>query len=152
MMLRNSTRVKTTPTATLDVLVVFSTTTIDDFNGPLVRHPSSQHNLYHSHYGMTKYITGRTGLTGAIVDITGLSVDTTLACQWRVCRCRPPPPPLLLSSVLIGCGGYMTAIAPPPLVRVRSPVTSLCWTLNQWCILFCSRPAGCAASIFVNCR
>jgi len=75
---------------------------------------------------MTKYITGLSGLTGAIVDIIGLSVDTTSARQWHVCLCCPPPPPLLLSGVLIGGGGYMTAIAPPPLVRVRSPVTSLC--------------------------
>jgi len=70
---------------------------------------------------MTKYITG---LTGAIVDITGLSVDTTSARRWRVCLCCPPPLLLLLSGMLIGGGGYMTA--PPPLVSGRSPVVSFC--------------------------
>ena len=43
-------------------------------------------------WGMTKYITGRTGLTSNVVDITGrphwpnwVSVNTTSAHRWRVC-------------------------------------------------------------------
>ena len=73
--------------------------------------------------GMTKYITGRSGLTSTVVDITGRPhrPNWVSVCKYYIgpsvpCLCCLPLP-FLLSGVLFGGGRYMTA--PPPLVPGR---------------------------------
>jgi len=72
---------------------------------------------------MTKYTTGCSDLTSAVVDITGRlhRPNRVSVCKYYIgpsvpCLSGLPPPPLqlLLSSMLFGSGVYM--IAPPPLV------------------------------------